>query len=122
MSTIPETKLAELRALHGDVAVVTEGGRDFAVIPPTEAMVDRVFDVIFAARLGGGEQIGLAQAYANCAAIACVWPPEAERDALFKRYRQLQIAVGMAAYRLSTGPREVEEKKGPPSSDGPKTT
>lgn len=120
--SIPESKLAELRSIHGEVEVVIESGRTFVVIPPPEAMVDAVFDTIFAARMSGGGGSGLATAYANCAAVATVYPEPAERDALFRRYRQLQIAVGMSAYRLSTGPREAEEKKEPPSSSELKTT
>lgn len=120
--SIPESKLAELRSIHGDVTVITESGKTFAIVPPPEAMVDAVFDTIFAARLSGGGGSGLATAYANCAAVSTVYPAEAERDALFKRYRQLQIAVGMSAYRLSTGPRADEEKKELPSSSEPKTT
>ncbi len=119
---IPEAELAKLRAIHGDVFVTEQSGRVFGVVPAPEAICDRIFDINYTSRLGGTVPKGIAEAYANAAALSVVYPPAAERDALFGRYRQLQIMLGTLAYGLSNGPREEEKKEEPISSSSPKTT
>lgn len=115
-TTIPDDVLAKLRATHGDVRVFVESGQAFALVPPPEALIDRIFDIQLGVRMGL-PATGAAQAYANAATISVVYPEQEERTRLFARYRHLAVMLGMYAYGMSNGPAE-QEKKDEPSSTG----
>ena len=118
---IPADKLNSLVAIHGKLDVVQHAGLEFALKAAPEAMVDRVFDLMFSGRMGGGTA-GLAEAYANIAAVSVVYPETEARTALFARHRGLAIDLGMVAYQNAQAPRADVEKKEPSSSEAPKTT
>jgi hypothetical protein len=119
--SIPKERLDALTAAHGKLEIVTHGGRSYALACAPEAMVDRVFDLMFGGRLGAATT-GLAEAYANLAVMSVVYPEEPEKSALFKRHRGLAIDLGLIVYQQAQAPREESEKKEPGSSEPPKTT
>lgn len=120
--TIPADELAKLRTVHGEITAIESHGRVFGIIPAPEAIVDRIFDINYAGRIGGTIPKGAGEAYANAAALSVVYPPAEERDAIFRRYRGLQQSLGLVAYGLASGPAEEEKKEEPTSSEPPKTT
>lgn len=118
---IPQETLDKLQRAHGVVRVYEESGYTFALVPPPEAIVDRIFDLQLGVRMGLAPT-GAAQAYANAAAVSVVYPEPDERDRIFARYRQLAVMLGMYAYALSNGAAEAEKKDAASSTDAPATT
>lgn len=120
--TISEEKLQSLRAIHGQSVYLHEvGGLSFALKAAPEALVDRVFDIMFAGRMGQPMN-GLGEALANLTSMSIVFPEAEARDALLSRNRGLAHTLGMVIYEHAMGGREGVEKKEQPSQSTPEKT